>query len=168
MFLTHTPSLSSSLRWWGAGPHSQSGWRPWGGSPSSPPKPPPRPADPVPPLAVPNTEPDRAPSTPSPSATTWTAPKVSDLQRGLVGLDARRRAHQEGLSRLTGLLTATIQRQPRLLRFRPSEAEERFYTLRGVGDDIQSKAALKSQQTIFSNYQTTQRAEPRGGRPGRQ
>ena len=109
------------------------------------------------PSPSPTPSPTASPSTPSPSATTWTAPSVTiSSEDSSVWTHDDERIKKDSAGPNGTIDGYTVNANPACFGFVSSEAEERFYTLRGVGDDIQSKAALKSQQTIFSNYQTTQ------------
>ena len=100
-------------------------------------------------------------SKPSPSATTWTAPSVTiSSEDSSVWTHDDDRIKKDSAGPNGTIDGYTVNANPACFGFISSNAEERYYTLRGVGDDIQSKAALKSQQTIFSGYQTTQGPNP--------
>ncbi|WP_167148309.1 serine/arginine repetitive matrix protein 1 [Actinomyces sp. ZJ308] len=93
----------------------------------------------------------------SASATAWSAPSVT-----ITSEDTSVWTHDDGRIKKdsagpNGTIDGyTVNDNAACFGFISSEAEERYYTLRGVGDDVQSQAALRSQQTIFSGYQTTQ------------
>ena len=96
-------------------------------------------------------------STPSPSATTWTAPSVTvSSEDSSVWTHDDERIKKDSAGPNGTIDGYTVNANPACFGYVSTSAEERYYSLRGVGDDIQSKAALKSQQTIFSGYQTTQ------------
>lgn len=96
-------------------------------------------------------------STPSPSATTWTAPSVTvSSEDSSVWTHDDERIKKDSAGPNGTIDGYTVNANPACFGFISSEAEERYYNLRGAGDDIQSQAALKRQQSIFSGYQTTQ------------
>lgn len=100
-------------------------------------------------------------STPSPSATTWTAPSVTvSSEDSSVWTHDDERIKKDSAGPNGTIDGYTVNANPACFGYVSTSAEERYYSLRGVGDDIQSKAALKSQQTIFSGYQTTQGPNP--------
>ena len=100
-------------------------------------------------------------STPSPSATTWTAPSVTvSSEDSSVWTHDDERIKKDSAGPNGTIDGYTVNANPACFGYVSTSAEERYYSLRGVGDDIQSKAALKSQQTIFSDYQTTQGPNP--------
>ena len=89
-------------------------------------------------------------STPSPSATTWTAPSVTvSSEDSSVWTHDDERIKKDSAGPNGTIDGYTVNANPACFGYVSTSAEERYYSLRGVGDDIQSKAALKSQQTIF-------------------
>ena len=89
-------------------------------------------------------------STPSPSATTWTAPSVTvSSEDSSVWTHDDERIKKDSAGPNGTIDGYTVNANPACFGYISTTAEERYYSLRGVGDDIQSKAALKSQQTIF-------------------
>ena len=99
----------------------------------------------------------KSPSTPSPSATAWTAPNVTITNEDTsVWAHDDERIKKDSAGPNGTIDGYTVNANPACFGFISSEAEERYYNLRGAGDDIQSQAALKRQQSIFSGYQTTQ------------
>lgn len=100
----------------------------------------------------------RSPSaTPSPSATAWTAPSVTITSEDTsVWTHDDERIKKDSAGPNGTIDGYTVNANAACFGFIASDAEERYYNLRGVGDDVQSQAALKRQQEIFSGYQTTQ------------
>ena len=105
---------------------------------------------------APSTTPPPIPSA-TPSATTRTAPNVTITNEDTsVWAHDDERIKKDSAGPNGTIDGYTVNANPACFGYISTTAEERYYSLRGVGDDIQSKAALKSQQTIFSGYQTTQ------------
>lgn len=98
-----------------------------------------------------------ASATASPSPTAWTVSSVTISNEDTSVWTQNDERIKKDSSGPNGTIDGyTVNADPSCFGFIASEAKEKYYDSQGAGDKAQPQAGLKSQQKIFSGYQTTQ------------